>query len=636
MLRGLRKASSNWLGKAVMAAVVGFLVISFAIWGIGDIFRGFGRSTVAKVGHTEITIEQFRNLYNDRLQRYARQLGRPIGPEQARAMGLDRLVIGQLISEIVLDERARTLGLALSDAEVAKQIMTDPAFRGPNGEFDRIRFEQTIRAGGYTEPRFVAEQRRQLLRRELAGTIASGLNAPKTLVEAANRYENEQRSIEYVLLDRAQAGDIPAPSPEVLTKYFEERKILFRAPEYRKLVIVSLIPSEQAHWIEISDADLKRAYEERRARYTTPERRHLLQMDFPNPEAAQAAAERIAKGASFAEIAKELGKSEKDIDLGMVPKAAVIDRAVADAAFALKEGEVSAPVKGRFGTVLVQVLKIEPEQVRSFDQVAGELKQELATARAKSEVFDVYNKIEDARAEGKSLAEAAANFKLEARTVEVDRSGRDPAGSPVKLPDAQRLLTAAFGTDVGVERDPLQAQDGYIWFDVVGITPSRERPFEEVKDQVEARWREQEIASRLNTKATQILDKLKAGATLADAAAQDHLKVETLTGLKRGEASGPLPAAAVDAVFATAKDAAGKAEAGEPSEQVVFRVNDIVVPSLDMASEGAKRLVEALNRGLSEDILGEYIARLESDVGVTINQSALNQVIGGASGDGSD
>ena len=130
MLRGLRKASSNWLGKAVMAAVVGFLVISFAIWGIGDIFRGFGRSTVAKIGRTEITVEQFRNLYNDRLQQYSRQLGRPIPPEQARAMGLDRLVIGQLVSEMVLDERARALGLNLSDAEVAKQITTDPAVPG--------------------------------------------------------------------------------------------------------------------------------------------------------------------------------------------------------------------------------------------------------------------------------------------------------------------------------------------------------------------------------------------------------------------------------------------------------------------------------------------------------------------------
>jgi peptidyl-prolyl cis-trans isomerase D len=637
MLRGLRKASSNWLGKAIMAAVVGFLVISFAIWGIGDIFRGFGRSTVAKIGRTEITIEQFRNLYNERLQQYARQFGRPITPEQARAIGLDRLVIGQLISEVMLDERAHALGLALSDAEVAKEITNDPSFRGPSGQFDRQRFEQTIRSAGYTEGRFVAEQRRRLLRRELAGTIASGLTAPKALVEAMNRYQNEQRSIEYVLLDRAQAGDIPAPSPEELAKYFEERKILFRAPEYRKLVVVSLIPSEQARWIEISDVDLKRAYEERLARYTTPERRHILQIDFPNAEAASAAAERIAKGASFTEIAKELGKGEKDIDLGTVTKAALIDRAVADAAFALKEGEVSAPVQGRFGTVLVQAVKIEPEQVRSLEQVAPELKQEIATARAKTEIFDVYNKIEDARAEGKTLAEAAANLKLEARTIEaVDRSGRDPTGTPVKLPDEQRLLAGAFSTDVGIERDPLQMQDGYVWYDVVAITPSRERPLDEVKDQVEARWREQEVAARLTTKATEILDKLKAGTTLADVAAQDRLKVETLSGLKRGQSSGPLPAAAVDTVFRTAKDAAGKTEASDPAEQVVFRVTDIVVPTLEKGSEDAKRILDTLNRGLSEDILGEYIAKLENEIGVTLNQSALNQVIGGASGDGAN
>src|SRR6201988_406932 len=186
MLRGIRTASANWLGKAVMGVVMGLLIVSFAIWGIGDIFRGFGRSTVAKIGRTEISVEQFRTLYNDRLQQYSRQAGRAIGPEQARQLGLDRLVIGQIVSEILMDERARVLGLALSDAEVAKQITADPAFQGLNGQFDRARFEQVIRNAGYTEARFVAEQRRQLLRRELAGTIASGLSVPRTLVEAAN------------------------------------------------------------------------------------------------------------------------------------------------------------------------------------------------------------------------------------------------------------------------------------------------------------------------------------------------------------------------------------------------------------------------------------------------------------------
>jgi peptidyl-prolyl cis-trans isomerase D len=635
MLRGLRKASSNWLGKVVMAAVVGFLVISFAIWGIGDIFRGFGRSTVAKIGRTEITIEQFRNLYNERLQQMARQLGRPIGSEQARALGLDQLVIRQLISEIMLDERARALGLSLSDAEVAKQITTDPAFLGANGQFDRFRFEQVIRNAGYTEARFVAEQRRRLLRRQLASTFSSGMSAPKALIEAANHYQNEQRSIEYVLLDHAQAGEIPTPSPEELAKYFEARKILFRAPEYRKLVIVSLIPAEQARWIEISDADVKRAYEERRARYATPERRHVLQIDFPDQAAARAAADRIAAGTSFVDIAKELGKTEKDIDLGTVAKAGIIDKAVADAAFALKEGEVSAPVQGRFGTVLVQVLKIEPEKVRSLEEVAGELKQQLALARAKAEILEVYNKIEDALLEGKPLAEVAEALKLPARTVEaIDRSGRDMSGVPVSLPELQRLLPAVFASEIGIARDPLQAQDGYIWYDIVGVTPSRERPLDEVQELVEERWREQEIATRLNAKATEILDKLKGGSSFADVAAASGLKVAAATSIKRGQGTPPLSAATVEAIFRTAKDGFGKAEAAQPGDQIVFRVTDVVVPPLDTAADETKRLTETLNRGLSEDMFAEYIARLESEIGVTINQSALNQVIsGGASGD---
>jgi peptidyl-prolyl cis-trans isomerase D len=635
MLRGLRKASSNWLGKVIMAAVVGFLVISFAIWGIGDIFRGFGRSTVAKIGRTEITVEQFRTLYNERLQQFSRQFGRPISMDQARAMGLDRVVIGQLVSEIVLDETARKLGLNLSDAEVAKQITADPAFAGPNGQFDRFRFEQTIRNAGYNEPRYVAEQRRRLIRRELAGTIASGMNAPKALIEAANRYQNEQRSIEFVLLDSALAGEISAPPPDALAKYFEDRKNLFRAPEYRKLVIVSLIPGEQAHWIEISDADLQRAYEERRTRYVTPERRHVEQIAFASTEAAENAAQRIAQGMSFLEVAKEVGKTEKDIDLGTVAKAGMIDRAVADAAFALKAGDVSAPIQGRFGPVLVRVLKIEPERARSFQDVAGELKQELANARAKADVLKVYDKIEDARAEGRTLAEVAENLKLPARTIEaIDRSGRDPSGIPINLPEQQRLLEAAFGTEAGVERDPLQVKEGYIWYDVVGTTPSRERTLDEVKDQVEQRWRQQEIATRLAAKASDILDKVKAGSTLAEAAAAEHLKVEALTGLKRGEGSGPLSAAAIDAVFRTPKDGVGKTDAAQPAELIVFRVTDITVPSPDEQSNDSKRTVETLNRALAENVAGEYISRLESEIGVTINQGALNQVISGGAGSG--
>src|SRR5215468_9830147 len=111
MLRGIRKASSNWLGKTIMTVAMGALIVSFGIWGIADIFRGFGQSTLAKVGHTEISLNEFRNIYTDRLQQVGRQFGRPLTPEQARAFGIDRQVLQQTIAEAALDEDARRMGL---------------------------------------------------------------------------------------------------------------------------------------------------------------------------------------------------------------------------------------------------------------------------------------------------------------------------------------------------------------------------------------------------------------------------------------------------------------------------------------------------------------------------------------------
>src|SRR5579864_1294679 len=116
-----------------MAVVMGFLIISFGIWGIADIFRGFGQSTLAKVGSTEISAEQFRQIYTDKLQQLGRQFGRPLSMEQARAFGLDRQVLQQTIAEAALDEQARRMGLGQSDAEVMRMIYSDPNFKGING-----------------------------------------------------------------------------------------------------------------------------------------------------------------------------------------------------------------------------------------------------------------------------------------------------------------------------------------------------------------------------------------------------------------------------------------------------------------------------------------------------------------------
>jgi peptidyl-prolyl cis-trans isomerase D len=631
MLRGIRTASANWLGKTVMALVMGLLIVSFAIWGIGDIFRGFGQASLAKIGNTEISTEQFRQIYNDRLQQLSRQIGRPISPDQARALGFDQQMLGQLIAERALDERARQLRLGLSDAEIAKRITEDPVFRGFTGQFDRGRFEQTIRQAGFTEPRYVAEQRRVSLRRQLAESVGGELSPPQTMSELFNRYSAEQRALEYVLLDRTKAGEIDAPTEEALAQYFDGRKALFRAPEYRKVAMLSLSAQEALPWITVTDADARARYDQQRARYVTPEKRQILQVVFPSADEARAASERIAAGETLAAVATARGLKETDIDLGLVAKTEIVDRALADAAFALKEGEVSPPTQGRFGTVIVQVTKIAPEQVQPFEAMAPQIKGEIATERAKEEIQDKYNKIEDARAGGAQLPEIAQKLGLVAHTIDaVDRSGRDPDGGGVGLPTGVDVLRNIFNSDVGVENDPLQLPGGgYLWYEVADIIPSRERPLEEVKDRVEARWRDDQITERLTAKAKELLDKLNAGTSLADLATAEGLKLESATGLKRGSTSEAISRDMLELAFKTDKGATNTAQGQNATEQVVFRVTEVSVPTLEAGSADAKRIADDLKRSLSDDVMGQYIMRVQNDIGVTINQAALRQVIGG-------
>lgn len=613
-----------------MSVVMGVLILSFAVWGIADIFKGFGQSTLARIGSTEISTEQFRQLYTEKLQQLGRQFGRPLTMDQARAFGLDRQVLQQTIAEAALDEEARRMGLGMSDAETMRMIYADPNFKGVSGAFDPQRFQATIRQFGFTEQRYIADQRRVSLRRQIAGTVSAGLEPPKVMIEALSRFQNEQRSVEYVKLDTAQAGTIDAPSPETLAAYFDEHKTQFRAPEYRKLSFVIVNPEEIGKWASVSDEDAKKRFEERRGTLGTPEQRQVSQIVFPNADEAAAARSRIASGTSFEDLAKERGLNPADVDLGTIAKSAIIDPAIADAAFSLPSGEVSQPVQGRFGVALVKIGKIEPGAEPSYESVAANLKKEIAAERARAQVADLHNKMEDERGGGAGVVEAAQKLGLAAVTIDaVDRSGRLPNGQLVSnIPRGLDVVSQAFSSDVGVDNDPIQFNGGYVWYDVLGITPSRERSLDEVRPQVEARWRDDQIASRLRTKATEMVQKLDQGGNLADEAAAVGAKLETAAGFRRDATLPDLPAGAITAAFRTAKDAAGQTAGAGGSEWIVFRVTDVNLPPVDLASEDIKKMKETLQRGLTDEQVAQYVTKLESEIGTSINQAAFAQVTG--------
>jgi peptidyl-prolyl cis-trans isomerase D len=632
MMKGLRTAGQTWLGKTIVAVLFGFLIVSFAIWGINDIFRGGQRVVVAKVGDVEITGDQFRSNYQTELQQLIRRTRQSVTPQQARAMGLDSQILSRMVTEATLDQKARELGLRVSDQLVVRSVTEEPSFKGPSGQFDRQRFDLYLGERGLSEAGFVREHHGALVRAQLADSLAGAMQVPIAAREAVHRYGAERRAAAYFILPAAAAGEIPAPSDQELEAFYNERKATFRSPEYRAVNVVAVTPETLAKSEAVSDEDARKRYERVKTRFGAPERRTIQQIVFPTAGEAEAAFSRINEGAAFEAVAAEKNIAEKDLELGTFAKSEMIDPAVAEAAFALAPGAVSGPVQGRFGTVLVRVTHVEPESVKPFEEVAAELRREIAVERAKNAIDDVHDKIEDQRAAARPLPQIARENGLSVMSIPaIDRSGKDKAGRPIaNLPERDAVLAAAFGSDVGVDNEALRSKDGgYVWFEVAGIEPTRDKTLAETKAAVAEQWRADATSRRLADRARALATRLDSGEAIEAVAADAGAQAKTATDLARRAAKDELSAEVVNRIFSVPVGKSASADAGNDN-RVVFRVTAATVPPFVTTTQEAAAIADQMRLFLSDDLIAEYVRQAQQDLGVKVNQDALRRAVSGS------
>jgi peptidyl-prolyl cis-trans isomerase D len=634
MMHRIRKAGQSFFGKLIIFVMFGFLILSFAIWGIGDIFQGYGRNAVARVGKTEIGLEQMRTAYQNDLQNLTRQQRRQITPDMARALGLDRQVLSRLITEATLDQTARAMRLAVSDETIRNLIFDDPVFRDASGAFSPARFNELLRQNGFTEQVYVREQRATILRQQIAEMVVGAETAPGALQELGHRLRNEKRNVTFARLPVSAAGEIAAPGDAQLRTYFEERKTAFRAPEYRTADVLAISAETVADASKIGDDEARARYEAVKAqRFTTVETRTIQQIAFPKAEEAQAAKARIDAGESFDAVAAASNVAAADLTLGTFTRDQVFDPAVREAAFALAQDAISAPVASAFGTVLLRVTAIEPQRVRPFEEVAAEVKAELATSRAASQITELHDKIEDQRAAAKPLAEIAKEFTLTLHTLgPVDAGLRKADGTQEPpLPGGDATVQAIFRSDIGVDNEAIRLphDTGYVWYDVTKIDPARERSFDEVKAQVEAQWRADEVASRLSAKARELVERLDAGEAFDTVAASAGLTIEQAADLGRQDQRPELPANVVSLIFGTFTGKSNSAAGGDGG-RILFKVDAASVPSYVRTTQEAENFVRLLSSSVSEDILTQYVAKRQAELGVSINEAAFRNATGGA------
>ena len=613
-----------------MLVLMSLLIVSFAIWGIGDIFRGYGSQTLVSVGDTDITQQEYMRTQREVLRSMSSGAGRTLSLQEARDQGLDKQVLARLIGNAALDTHAKHLGLNISDEALFESIKNDPAFKDSTGNFSPIALQQALRNLDMSEQGYLAVEREQNLRRQLLSTVGRSATATPVFLSAFNEFNNETRSLRYIVIPRTAAGTIPDPTDEDLKRYYDNHRAKFTQPELRKIGVLAVTPETVKDKVEITDADLKAAFEREKEKLGTPERRRIQQLAFPDKAAADAAYQKIQSGTGFLALAKEQGLSESDIDLGLLKRAEMADAAIADAAFKLEKDKVSEPITGELGkTVLIRVMEIQPGKDVTFEEAKPDLEKKLLKERAQVAIFDLHDRIEDERAAGTQLSEVATKFNIPYQIFDqIDRKGQTPDGNSPTLPQKTELLNAVFATEVGVENDPIDAKDdGLVWYELLGVTPEQLKPFDQVKQKLAEDWRVDEERRRMAKYTDGLVKQLNDGKTLEDLAKDQNTEILITEPLKRnGLTVNVLPNAVLQA-FALPQGGYGSAPNGVDEGRIVFQV-DKVTPPAPLDEPTLNQLKQRLANYMGEDIIGEYFTALEQRYGVYVNQQALAKLTG--------
>ncbi len=629
MLNVLRQKAASWVVKLLLL----LLVVSFAIWGIGDVFfRGSTNPTVASVGGSEISAVELADGFNQALNNLQRRLGNSIDRQQAIRFGLMQQTLQDLIARRLIDLRARDMGLTVADDTLRQMVTANPVFQTA-GQFDRDRFEQLLHASGMTENGYLASLRQDVVRNALTGSLAGPVAVPATLVDSLYRYRNEQRRGRYVAIKAASITDVPQPTDDELAAFHDDHKEKYTTPELRKLTFVTLQPEDLVDEIEISDQQIEAEYQARLERYRTPERRTVAQLLAPDQATIEKAAQQLAEGSSFEQVATALADQGVHSDqLGDITKPD-LPAELADAVFALSADEVSQPVQSPFGWHLFEVSKITPEAVVPLATVHDDLAKELALAEAKDRLPDLATRLDDELAGGGSLADAATAVGLVTKSLPaIDATGKDADGKrPDGLPAWPEFLKIAFETPTGEQSLLEETEAGaYFVLKVDEVVAPRLKPVDEVRPQLVAAWQTEQRHVLAQKRAEDLLKRLQDAATLDTLAVAEKLEVTPIKPVKRdaqGDDQG-INRAVVRALFATAPGQVADHVIEQGDGFALVATDEVIAADPGADPDGVKQLRTELEADLRSDLIAQFEAELRRDYRVEIDGAAINRVIG--------
>ncbi len=610
MAKGKTKASN-----IVVWIILALLIVGLA--GFGATNFGGSVQSVGNVGSAEISVQRYARSLDQELRSISNQLGQPVTFAEAQQFNIQGRVLQRLLGGAAMEYEGDRVGLSVGDAEIAQRIKSMQEFAGISGDFEQDTYEFVLQQSGLTPKTFEEELRVETAGSILQAGVTAVLDMPATYQNTLVSFLGETRSFGWVLLD-ANTLDQPVSEPDdaTLRSYYDDNLDQFMLPETRAITYAWLSPDDVIDTIDI-DADAIRAlYDERSDEYNTPERRLVERLVFADTDAANAALARLENGeATFETLVTERGLDLEDADMGDVTLSDL--GAAGDVVFGLSEPGIAGPVETPLGPALFRVNAILQPQQTAFEDVVEDLRNEYASDAARRMIDDRIGEFDDLLAGGATLEELAQETGMVLDRIDWTASSEDGIAAYADF------AAAAMSVAEGDYPEIIQLDDGGVFaLRLDAITDPRPEPFDDARDQVAEAWIAQETRRLLLEQAATLKATLDNGARLSSLGYITNVE----TGLKRGTFIDGAPRTLLQDVFALDVDASTVVEA---SDGVILAQLSAVEPA-DLGDPELDGLGDRINadarQSLAQDILESYVAAIQNEAGISLNQAALNAV----------
>jgi peptidyl-prolyl cis-trans isomerase D len=630
MLTQMRKNVGSWIIKLLLGAIV----VVFVLWGVGSNQKS-PNATVATVDGATIGYQEFSRTYQNLLENIRRQFGDNVNEDMLKTLNLKEQAINQLVDRRVILNAAEKMGFEVTDEELSASIAAIPAFQSQSG-FDTRAYQAVLNRLGLTPETFEASQREDLLIQKMTEFIGHTVNVSDAEATAWYQWQNATVDIEYLRVDPKAYKDLPVSDEEARTYFDAHQNRYETAPQIKARYLV-FRPADYKARIQVSDDEIKTYYEENQSEFFTPETveaRHILikvgkDADEAAVEAArlraQAVYERAVQGEDFAKLAKEFSEGPSRNQggyLGTFGRGKMI-KPFEDKAFALKAGEISAPVRTDFGWHIIKVEKHNMAHTLTLEEAQNKIRGLLSDKKARALALEDAESAYDMTYGGDDMLAAAESLGVTVHTTDWIAQGDTVPG----VADSPKFVAAVFALDTMAVSDVKDLGDGFYLIQSLENRPAEIPAFDSVKARVVQDVREEKQWAQADTEARAMLQSLRDGGTLAELGQSKGQSPKATGAFKRKDAIpgiGYNPGLAAAAFKLSAETPYPEAPVRGQQSVFVFRLLERRLPDAQAAQAQLESLKQQLLQRKQGEIYQNWIAQARSRTEIEIDRAMLN------------